>query len=158
MKKNQKTPMSETADEAMKNYEQALRNGLKFQEETWQWWCAILNESLPGQDWQKRFSQAAATANDIIPAAQKRWEETRDLMEKNVNSSADLLKKAAEATRAPNLADSQSKWIDFWRASLEASRANTEAMMHIGSRAFESWVTMVRKASELGQPNVSKAA
>ena len=71
----QKTkPLSEAADKAMKNYEQAIRTGLKLQEEAAHLWTNVLNQSASPHDWQKRFSGATTVANGIIPAAQKRLE------------------------------------------------------------------------------------
>ena len=79
---NQKTkPLSEAADKAMKNYEQAVRTGLKLQEEAAHLWTNLLNQSASPQDWQKRVSSASTVANGVLPAAQKRMEEVLGLVE-----------------------------------------------------------------------------
>src|SRR6266567_6441838 len=107
MKEKGKNPVLETADEALKNYEQTLRAGLKFQEETLQSWHSMFNQSAGQQEWQKGVSSATAAVSGILPVVQKRMEETVELMEKNARLSADLMKKAAEAVQTPTIAESQ---------------------------------------------------
>ena len=158
MKEKEKNPALETTDQVMKNYEQAIRSGLKFQEEIWQSWCAMVNQSPLAPEWPKKFIGAAGLANGFVPLAQKRMEETIALMEKNAKLGADLVKKALEASQAPGIAESQSKWMDFMKTSLEAGRVNVEAGMEIASRAMGSCVDfIVEKNSELAH-RVTKAA
>ena len=158
MKEKEKNPVLETTDQVMKNYEQALRSGLKVQEEIWQSWCAMLNQSPLGSEWPKRFLGAAGGGNGIVLGAQKRVEEAVALMEKNAKLGADLVKKAVDAAQASGIAESQSKWMDFMKASLEAGRMNVEATVEIASRAMGSFLSVVEKNSELVQQRVAKAA
>jgi hypothetical protein len=83
-----------------------------------------------------------------MPAARKGMEEGLELLEKNNKASADLIKKAVDAAQAPTLADGQSKWMEFWRASLGLARSNAEAVMLMNSRAVDSWVGFVQKNAE----------
>ena len=48
-----KTPASEMFDQALKNYEQALRTGVKVQEEAGKCWTKLLNQAASPPDWQK---------------------------------------------------------------------------------------------------------
>lgn len=158
MKEKEKNPVLETADQAIKNYEQALRAGLKFQEETYQSWSAMFNQCALGPEWQKGFINATAAVNGILPAAQKRLGETVELLEKNARLSADLMKKAADAAQTPTIAESQAKWMDFAKSSLGAAQFNVEALMQINSRAIDSFLGLVQKNSEFVQPRAAKAA
>jgi hypothetical protein len=158
MKEKGKNPVLETADQTLKNYEQALRAGLKFQEETLQSWGSMLNQNTCQQEWQKGVTNATAAVSGILPAVQKRMEESVELMEKNARLSADLMKKAAEATQTPTIAESQSKWTEFAKASLEAAQFNVEAVMQINSRAIDSFLGFVQKNSALVQQREAKAA
>src|SRR6266436_2776556 len=146
----QKTkPLSEAADKAMKNYEQAVRTGLKVQEEAAHLWTNLLNQSASPQDWQKRFSGATAMANGILPATQKRMEEVLDLMEQNTKASTELFKKAADACQTTTLPECQSKWLDLCTASVDLARSNFEAVTQINSRAVDSWIGYVRKSADV---------
>jgi hypothetical protein len=158
MKEKEKNPVLETTDQVMRNYEQSLRGGLKFQEEIWQSWCAMANQSPFGGEWQKRFIGATGIVNGVAPATQKQLEESVALMGKNAKLSAELMRKALEASQAPGIAESQSKWMEFMKASLEAGRANVEATMEMTSRAMVSFLSFVEKNSELVQQRVAKAA
>jgi len=146
----QKTkPLSEAADKAMKNYEQAVRTGLKLQEEASHLWTNLLNQSASPQDWQNRFSGATTVANGILPAAQKRLEEVLNLVEQNTKSSTDLFKKAADVCQTTTLPECQAKWLDLCTASVDLARSNLETVTQINSRAFDSWIDYVRKSADV---------
>jgi hypothetical protein len=147
---SQKTkPMSEAADKAMKNYEQAVRTGLKLQEEAAHLWTSLLNQSASPQDWQKRFSSATAVANGVLPVAQKSLDDVLDLVEQNTKASTDLLKKAADVCQTTTLPEYQSKCLDLCTASLDFARSNAEAITQINSRAVDSWINYVRKSADV---------
>jgi hypothetical protein len=158
MKEKEKNPVLETADQAMKNYEQALRTGLRFQEEAWQCWSAMLNQSASNQEWQKYVSNATATANGVLPATQKRMEEAMELMEKNTKAGVDLIKKAVDAAQASGYAEGQAKWMEFWKASLGLARFNAENAMLMSSRAVDSWMNLVQKNSDFVQNRTTAKA
>jgi hypothetical protein len=153
---NQRTkPLSEAADKAMKNYEQAVRTGLKLQEEAAHLWTNLLNQSASPQDWQKRVSSASTVANGVLPAAQKRMEEILELVEQNTKASTDLLKKATEVCQTTTLPECQSKWLDLCTASVDLARSNFEAVTQINSRAVDSWINYVRKSADVTEARPS---
>src|SRR5512146_5684 len=150
--------LSDMADTAMKNYEQAIRTGLKVQEEAGKWWGSMFNQTAFAQDWQKRFSDMSGMANRLMPLAQKRMEEMMDLMEKNSRTGAELLKKAVDAAQAPAMAESQAKWMEFWTSSMGAMRSNAEAVTEISTKVIDSWIDFIRKNTEVAEMHVPKAA
>ena len=151
-------PLSEMADTALKNYQQALHTGLKLQEEAGRWWSSMLNQTNFTQDWQKRLSSVTGIASHLVPLAQRRMEDVIDLIEKNNQASAALMKQAVDAAQTPAGAESQAKWIDFWTSSLGAVRSNTEAVSQISSKAIDGWIDFVRKNTELNEVRMPKAA
>ncbi len=151
-------PMSEMTDTALKNYEQALRTGLKFQEEAGRWWSSMMNQTSFTQDWQKRLTNMTGMANTFMPMAQRRMEDVMTLMEKNNKTSAELMKKACEAAQTPVVAESQAKWIEFWTSSVGAVRSNAQAWSEISSKAIDSWIDFVRKSTEVTEVRVPKGA
>ncbi|MGN6554453.1 MAG: hypothetical protein ACTHLW_12155 [Verrucomicrobiota bacterium] len=158
MKQKEKNPILETADQNLKNYEQALRTGLKIQEDTWQSWSSILSQSQIGPDWQKRFGNVTGTTNAVVPAVQKGLVETVDLMGKNAILGAELMKKAVDAAQTPAIAESQSKWMDFVKTSLEAAQYNVAAVMRINTRAMDSMFHILQRNSEFARHQTSKTA
>jgi hypothetical protein len=150
--------ISEMAAKAMMNYEQAVRMGLKLQEEAAQFFTSVAGPAVSMQDCQKRIANLTAMASNAIPEAQKGMEEVLALAEKNSQQSLELMKKAAEAAQTPVIAESQAKWMDVWSESLAAARSNAETLTRIGSKAIDSWIDYVRKNTEVTELRVPKAA
>ena len=150
-----KTPASELFDQALKNYEQTLKTGLKLQEESSRWWTTVLSQSTSAQDWQKRVTTAA---NDVIAPAQKRLEEYLAHIEQNNRTNVELLKKATEAGQVASPAEAQAKCLDFMEASVAALQANVQSVTQMNSKMVDSWVAFVKKNSvELGEVKAAKA-
>ena len=147
-----KPPVSEMFDQAMKNYEQALRTGLKLQEETGKWWINLFNQSGSPQDASKQF------VSEVIPAAQKRFGECVELLEQNSRAGFDLLKKGMETTQTASVGDTQTKWVDYCERSLKTLRTNAQAVADINAKAIDSWIEFVKKTSaEVAEPKAAKA-
>lgn len=149
---------AEMTNQAMKNYEQALRTGLKMQEEAVKWWSGMITHATTAQDWQNRMNNVASLANEVMPMAQKGMEEVLDLFEKNSRTGNELMKKAVEAAQAPVIADSQSKWMDVFTSSLGAMRSNAEAFTHMSTKAIDSWINFVRQNTEVTEIRVPKTS
>ena len=151
-------PLTDMAETAMKNYEQAVRTGLKFQEEAGKWWGSVFNQGTLAQDWQKRFNNVTGMANTLLPLAQKRMEEVMTLVEKNGRTGAELMKKAVDAAQTPVIAESQAKWLEFWTSSMRAAQAQTEALTQINARMLDSWVDFIRSNIEMTETQATRAA
>jgi hypothetical protein len=153
--KEQAASIAEMTEGFRKNCEQALRTGLKFQEETGRRWTSAFNPASCVEHWQEQLNAVTRTANSLVPLAQKPVGELIDLVESSNQASADLLKKAMEASQSPGVAESQAKWTEFWTSSLGAVQSNTEALSQINSRIIDSWAEFIRKggvASEARNP------
>ena len=142
MTEKPKTPASELFDQALKNYEQALRTGLKVQEEAGKYWTKLLNQAASPQDLQKQVTSAA---NEVIPATQKSMEACLELLEQNSRASVDLLKKGMETAQTTNFADTQGKCVEFCEASVKSLKANAQALVDINTKAIDSWISFVKK-------------
>ena len=140
----------------MHNYERAFQTGLRFQEEAWQRCRAMFDQASLAQEAQKRFSDIAAVADEVMPVAQKSVEEIWEIVGETAQNGADLMKKAAEAAQTPNLEESQSKWIEFMRMSLRATRSNTDAIMHLNTRAIDTWIDLVQMGLKIPQQVTSR--
>ena len=138
-------PAADLFEQAIKNYEQALKTGLKLQEDSLRMWTGLVNQSTAPQDLQKR---AKALADEIIPQTQKTIEDNLKLVEQNSRTSIDLLKKAAATAQATTVQDAQSKFLSFCETSLNAVRDTTMAVTQANAKAIESWVSYARKSAE----------
>ena len=140
--------VTEMADAARKNYEHAFRTGQRLQEEAAQWWTKMASQTSTAGDWQKQFANLTSAASRVMPLAQKRVEDAIELIEKNGRTSAELLKKAVEAALTAGLAESQSKWLEFWASSMKAVQGNVEAFNELSCKALDSWMAFVRETND----------
>jgi hypothetical protein len=148
-----KTPASDVFDQALKNYEQALRTGVKLQEDAGKWWSRMVSQASSPQDLQKQIN---ALANDAIPATQKTLEGYLDLLEQNSRASVDLLKKGMETVQSTSLADSQNKVVEFCEGTLKSLKASAQTVVDVNSAAMDSWMGLVKKAAQQAEPVVEK--
>jgi hypothetical protein len=150
-----KTPASELFDQALKNYEQTLRTGLKVQEEAGRWWTNLLAQATSAQDWQKKVT---AAANDVIPPIQKRMEDYVALIEQNNRTNVDLLKKAMEAAQTATPGECQARWVEFLEGTTHALQTNAQAVTQINSKMVDSWIGFIKKNNgEFAEVKASKA-
>jgi hypothetical protein len=145
------SPVSELFEQAMKNYEQALRTGVKLQEEAGRCFTNLFNQTTVPQEWQKKVN---AAIEETFPVAQKNLEENLKFMEQNSRVSLDLFKQAAEAAQSVSFADAQAKLQKLWQSSLNALQNNAQAIAQANSKFMESCTAFVRKGVE---PTAAKA-
>ena len=148
--KEQAASMSDMADALRKNWEQALRTGLKLHEESGRWWSSVYNPAAAIHQWQEQLTAATRTANSLLPLVQKPVAEMVDFLEKSTQSTAGLVKMASEAAQAPAGPDCQSKWSELWSQSLKVARSNAEALAQVNVKAIDSWAEFLRKTGEAG--------
>jgi len=142
-------PVSELFEQAMNSYEQAFRTGLRLQEESSKWWTAILEQTGPTRDWQKTLR---TMASEMLPEAQKRMEDGLRMVEQNSRASLELLrlvKKAVEVPQANPIAETQTRLLSFWEASLNSVRDSAQAVAQANTQALESWMELFRKGTEM---------
>lgn len=148
-------PATEVFDQGLKNYEQALRTGLKFQEEAGKCWTKVFNQAASPHDLHKQFTSAV---NDVIPATRRSMEDCVELFEQNSRTSIDLLKRGMETAQASNYADTQAKVVEYCESSLKALKANAQAIVDINAKAVDAWFAVVKKATAIiPEPKVQKA-
>jgi hypothetical protein len=142
--KTEKNPANELFEQAMKNYEQALKTGLKLQEETAAVWTKLFNQGGVAEDWQK---QAKALSDELVPKTQKALNDNLKLIEQSGKTSVELLKKAVTATQATSIQEAQSNFLGLWESSIQAMRETAEAVSQANNRALDSWVQFARKTT-----------
>ena len=142
------SPVVEMAELAMKNYQQAIRSGLKLQKEAGRFWSNLFNQTAPALDNAKRFNYLSRVANELSASAQERSEELLGLVEQNGRIGVELGKKAYDAVRTSVIAESHAKWLDLYKTSRDTLRQNAETVTQITSRAFDSYIDFVRKNAD----------
>ena len=130
-------------DDALATFSEAVKAGVKVQEDIGKWWSDALEKAGPMDDWQKR---GRAVVSEAIPAAQKNTEDWLKLLDHNYKKSMALLKKAfdAEPTGAAHV---RAKAQEIWEESLVMVRDNAQAMAQANLKMMEVWAGMLRKGA-----------
>lgn len=149
-----KAPASDFFDQALKNYEQALRAGLKAQEEAGAYWTKLFNQTASRPELHKQFSNMA---NDVIPPAQKYMEGCVGLMEQSSRAGVELMKKGMDAAQTSNLGDLREKLMEFTETSLKSMKATAQAVIEINGKAVDSWMGVLKKAVDGVEAKAEKA-
>jgi hypothetical protein len=126
-------------DEAMTTFNDAVKAGVKVQEEIGKWWSDALDQAGPADQWQKK---SKAILSEAIPAAQKNAEEWLKLVEQNYKRSLALLKKAWSADADANTM--RAKTQELWESSLEMVRDNTQAITQANMKMMEVWAGVLK--------------
>lgn len=145
MSEKAKTPMVEMFDQAMKNYEQALKAALKVQEEVARLWSSVTPQTEATQDYQKQMTKML---EEMFPGAQKRMEESLKQIEQTGKVSLDLLKLGMESARAGSPAELQNKLGEIWKTSVGLIQSNLQSMSAANTRMFEMWSDYAKRATE----------
>jgi len=135
-------------DQAVTTFGDALKAGVKIQEEVGKWWSDALEQAGPVTEWQKK---SRAMVSEAIPAAQKNAEEWLKLVEQNYKRSMTLLKKAFETNADP--AEIRAKTQQLWEESMELIRDNAQAMADANKKVLELWAGMLKKNVEAAKKN-----
>ena len=147
-------PMTDLFDQAIKNYEQALRTGLKLQEDSGKLWTNLINHTHSPQDWQRK---AKSISDDFIPQTQKAMDDGIKLIEQNTRTSVELLKKAVATAQSASVQEAQSRFLGLWEGSLTALRDTTQSVTQANTKAVEAWMEFVRKSAEPAAGHATKA-
>ena len=131
-------------DQAVQTFGDALKAGVKVQEQVASFWTDALDKATPSPEWQKK---SRSFVGEVVPAAQKNAEEWLKLMEQNYRRSMDLLKKAFDAGATASVTDLQSRTQALWESSLELVRENAQAMAKSNSKVMELWADLFKQTT-----------
>lgn len=132
-------------DQAVRSFGDAIKAGVKMQEDATRWWSDTLEKSSPLADWQKR---SLAGVKEAIPVAQKNAEEFLRLVEGNYRKSVDLLKRAFETRDADTIADLQGRIQELWEGSMKMVKEAAQTVAQNNVKMMEFYAELLRKNME----------
>lgn len=144
--------MTSLLDQATQTFGDALKAGVKIQEEIARWWGDALDQAGPMYELQKR---SRAIVTEAIPAAQKNAEEWLRLVEQNYRRSMDLVKKAFSANGD---SDIQARTQGLWEASLDVMRDNAQAVAQTNVKMMDLWADLLQRNLQEAQAMAKSAA
>jgi hypothetical protein len=133
---------NEVFGQTIETFENALKNGVKMQEEYARWFTETLSDLGSPQDWP---SKAQAILNEAIQMAQGNVEQGIRMMNQNTKTAMDMMQRALDVRQAGSAADAQAKTREIWETALGALRTNTEAVVQTNNRMLESWSELAKK-------------
>lgn len=145
-------------DSAINAFGDAMKAGVKAQEEIVRWWSSALDSNgsaNPMVDWQKR---GRAMFDEAVPAAQKQAEEWMKIVEQNYRRSVELLKKAMDTEEAGAASSLRDKTRKLWEESLSVIKENAESMAQVNVKMMEMWAGVLRKNLEQSEAAYKAAA
>jgi len=142
-------------DTTVNAFGDAMKAGVKAQEEMSRCWSDALSSGNPLGDWQKRSRQMF---DEAVPAAQRQTQELLKLVEQNYRRSVDLLKKALSMDGNGAVDGLQEKIRALWEDSVAVVKENTESMAQLNVKILEAWTDLLRKNFEQGEAALKSAA
>lgn len=137
---------------------QAVRTGVKLQEEAGQWWTRVLAQLATAGDWQRHLTSYTRITADAMPLTQRRVEEFMSWVERSGRGHAEVFRKALQAAQTTSVAESPNKWMEVWTASMKAAQSDVESATQISTNALDSWIACIRKnieAAKAPRPKVT---
>ena len=134
-------------EQAVQTFGDAIKAGVKIQEDVARWWTDVFDQAGAMQAWQKR---SRAIVNEAIPAVQKSAEEWLRVLEQNYRRSIELLKMAMEAD--PNAgSEVRTRNQELWEASLDFVRESAQSMAQANVKMMEQWSEILRRNMECAE-------
>ncbi|HUB25704.1 MAG TPA: hypothetical protein VL992_09780 [Tepidisphaeraceae bacterium] len=147
--------VAEILDSAASAFSDAMKAGVKAQEEVVKWWTGALDGGCQVGDFQKRGRQFL---DEAVPAAQKQAQDWMKVLDSNSRRSVDLLRKALNAENdgvAAGLTDAARK---LWEDSISVIKENFEALTQANVKMLEVWSDLIRKSLDQQDAAVKAAA
>lgn len=136
-------PFTGLFDQAVQTFGDALKAGVKAQEQLLGFWTdAVAKATPPASDYQKRTK---AFFTEVVPTAQKNVDEYLKVLETNYRRSVDVLKRACEAGNVNSPTEFQAKAQGLWEASVQVVKENTEALAQANLKVLEQCAEFLRQ-------------
>ncbi|MBW7906180.1 MAG: hypothetical protein LC135_16555 [Phycisphaerae bacterium] len=134
--------MTDMFKQAADSFARTMQAGVKFQEETAQFWT-----DLAGKNLDELRSQWDKFSLDATPFTKKNLEQFHKLFEEQTTRTLDLLRKTFDLGGSQNTAEICDRMAAVWRDSLDTIRHSTDAMAKANTEVFENCSEMIRKLS-----------
>ena len=126
--------------DAMRNYEEALKAGIKLQEESVNLWKDLLTKLGSPEELQAKLEAMTA---ETFPKARERMEECLETFNRTSKQTIDLFGKTLSAYQATSATDAQRRVQNLIESSLAALRANVHSTLNTNAKIVASWKEFV---------------
>lgn len=139
--------VSDLFRQAVETFQDAIRSGVKIQEDSAKRFTEVLRGLGSPLDWQKNTQ---LMVNEAIAATQRNMDESIRLMNHNAQTAMGLLQKAFEirtngAAPGEAAAEGAASSDEMWETALGAMRTNTQVILQANARVLESWAQLAQE-------------
>ena len=134
----------EIFQEALRNYENALKSGIELQEESVNLWKSLLTQLGSPEEFQAKLE---SMQSEVFPAARKRMEEFVELFNRSSNQTLELFEKSMSVYQAKSATDAQRRLQDLMESSLATLRGNVQTALNTNAKIISSWKDMLDRFS-----------
>jgi len=138
--------VTELLDSAASAFSDALKAGVRAQEEVVKWWTSSFDGACAG-DFQKRGRQLF---DEAIPAAQKQAQDWLKIIDANCRRGVDLVRKAMDSEQDSLAAAFTDASRRLWEETVAVVKENLESMTQANIKMLEVWADLLRKSVEQG--------
>lgn len=133
-------PMTGLFDQAVQSFGDALRAGVKAQEQIAGFWSEALSRTSAA-DYQKK---TRGFLTDTVPIVQKTSEDYLRLVDANYRKSVEALKRACDGTPGNTPAEFHAKAQSLFDAAVDLVKENAQALTQTNMRVLEVWADALR--------------
>jgi len=135
-------PFTGVFDQAMQTYGEAIKAGVRAQEQIAAYWTDAIGRAIPATAEFQRKSKAFVS--ESAPAAQRNTEDMLKFLEQNYRRSVELVKRAYETGTAAATGEFQSRLQSLWESSVELLKDNAQAVAQTNLRVLDLWADLLR--------------
>jgi hypothetical protein len=147
-KKTATKPAADSAQDlikdALKLYEEALKNGVQLQEESLQLWKNILAQVGTPDELMEKIDKMTG---GVFPETRKKMEELLKVFQDNTSQSMELFNKAMGVYQSNSWVDGQARVQDLMESTLGAMRTNVHTILDTNTKMMASWTDLVEKTA-----------
>jgi hypothetical protein len=130
--------------DAIKLYEEALKNGIQLQEESLELWKDMLKQVGTPDELREKIEKMTG---GVFPETRQKMEDILKVFQDNTEQSMTLFNKAMNVYQSTSFEEGQARVQDLMESSLGAMRTNVQTVLDTNSKMMASWTDFVEKTT-----------
>jgi len=123
--------------QALKNYDQAFKIGLKWQEDATRMVTDFVNQRLDAVGVNEG---ADKVLKDTMPAAQKQFDESLKAMDANAKKGLEMMRQSLDVAAAKDPAEAQKKVNTLMKDSVDFVQEQIKSVTKANNQMVETWM------------------
>lgn len=128
---------TEYFDQALRNYDQAFKLGLKWQEDATRMVSDFVNQNMNAAGVNEGVEKAL---KDTVPAAQKQFDETLKTLDTNAKKGLEMMRQSLDVANAKDPAEAQKKINTLMKDSVDFVQEQIKSVTKANNQMIETWM------------------